>query len=628
MPVPETYTPNVSTGNGVSTTFSYNFRILEAEHMLVQLDGVTQTSGYTVTGAGNTTGGTVVFTSAPSNGVEVLLARNVPYNRETDYQANGDLLEETLDDDLDRVVMLVQQLRETFDRTPSLEIGSALSGLISFPEPVADGVIKWNTAGTALEAVSLSSIIPTDEAVVSAFAETFLDDASAKSARETLELGKNIVAKSANFSIDSTDGSKLFLCDCTAGAITATLPSAVSAQGGFEVTIMKSDASKYGVTVAGTVNGGANVQLTEQWRRVTIRCSGSAFYVVDDNDHEEEFDPVWNGELYQWSRGTTFSIGAASNAYTADRTICGSGIGAALSVNRFGFSPGQTDVPGDPRYYMQLSWTTAPSAGESRTGYGNYYSFLEIRTEEVRKFSGKPITISFWARAPLGAALPFYAYVSQGLGTGGAHGQTGNTISGTGAGTDYNFSGAEIFTRSAKQSPGIASASWQLFTITLDVPTLPSGATIASDNVLTIGLGADYSDIGIEIFEFARFHVNAGRFYKPPRRQLQADTRVRAKSYHQRFGPGVCGVAITAARIECSISFAAELMRTPAISLLDTTPQFRVAGTNVVGVGSTIVSSVVTTMGATVVIDGFAGLTAGDGAVFNEAGDLLQISVE
>jgi hypothetical protein len=624
MPLTASYTPNVSTGNGVTTVFPYTFRILDSADLLVQVDGVT-VSGYSVTGVGSSGGGNVVFAGAPANGTEVLRARNVPYNRETDYQESGDLLAQTMDDDLDRIVMLIQQLREILVRTPSLPLGS---DAIDFPEPVSDGVIKYNTAATALEAVQLASIIPTNEAVVSAFIETLLDDASEKSARETLHAGRNLVSKTANFTVAAADGSKLFLCDATSGAITATLPSAGSAQDGFEVSFMKTDASRYGITIAGTINGATNLQLGAQWQRVTIRCNGSAFYVADDNDPDADYDPIFNGELFQWSRGTSFTIGAASNAYTADRTITGSGIGAGLSVNRFAFDPGQVEVPGDPRYYMQLSWTTAPTAGESRTGYADYFSFLEIRTEDVRKFSGKPITFSFWARGPVGAALPFYAYISQGLGTASAHGQTGNTISGTGAGTDYDFSASEIFTRSAKVTPGISTTGWALYTVTLDAPTLPSGATIASDHVLTFGLGADYSDIGIEIFEFAQFRVNAGRFYRPPRRQLQADIRQRSKAYHQRFGPGVCGVAITSSRIECTVSFAAELMRTPAISLLDTTPQFRVAGSNVVGVASTIVSAVVTTMGASVIIDGFTGLTAGDGAVFNESGDLLQISVE
>jgi hypothetical protein len=627
MPV-GAYTPTSALGNGATTVFAYTFRIFQAADMQVLLDGVVQTSGYTVSGINSPAGGSVTFSTAPAASVVVKLQRAMSYDRATDYQESGDLQAQTLDDDLDRAVMLIQQLRDILSRTPTLADGSTLSGAFGFPAPVSDGVIKYNTAATALEATAFSAILPTEVAAVSAFMETVLDDGSAKTARETLHAGRNMVAKTANFTVAADDGSRTFLCDATSGAITATMPSAATAQDGFEVSFLKVDTSTNGLTIAGTINGGTNLQIAAQWQRVTIRCNGSAFYVVDEDDPDAEFDPLWNGELYQWSRGTTFTIPAASNSYTADRTIIGSGTGGAVSVNRFAFDPGQTEVPGDPRYYLQTSWTTGPTAGEARTGYPDYFSVLEIRTEDVRKFSGRPVTLSFWARGPLGAVMPFYAYVSQGLGGGGSHGQTGNTISGTSAGIDYNFSAAEIFTRSAVQSPGINTTGFKLYTITLDVPALPSGSTIGSDNVLTFGLGADFGAIGIEIFEFAQFRVNAGRFYRAPRRQHQADIRQRAKSYHQRFGPGVCGVAITASRIECSISFAGELMRSPSVSLLDTTPQFRVAGTNVVGVASTIVSATATTLGASVIIDGFSGLTAGDGAVFNEAGDLLQIAVE
>lgn len=179
MPVTENYEPNVSIGNGVTTVFAYTFRILDEDDLLVQLDGTTQASGYTVSGVGDAGGGNVTFSVAPAADVEVLRARAVPYNRETDYQHNGDLLEETLDADFDRQEMQIQQLKVDSDRAPQLPLGHALSGSVVLPVE-ADAYLKWNAAGTQLEAGTLAGVL--DSSVVSStFWEGVLDDVSASS---------------------------------------------------------------------------------------------------------------------------------------------------------------------------------------------------------------------------------------------------------------------------------------------------------------------------------------------------------------------------------------------------------------------------------------------------------------
>ncbi len=104
---------NSFTGNGTTTDFTYTFRVFESTDMAVYLDNVLQVSGYTVGGVGSDSG-TVAFAVAPANGVIVLLKRDVPYNRLVDYQTGGDLLANTLDSDIDRVVAQIQQLQQMY----------------------------------------------------------------------------------------------------------------------------------------------------------------------------------------------------------------------------------------------------------------------------------------------------------------------------------------------------------------------------------------------------------------------------------------------------------------------------------------------------------------------------------
>lgn len=98
------------TGNGVTTVFAFDFLVPLNTDLLVIVDGVTQALGtdYTVAGTGVSSGGTVTFTTAPASGAAVSAVRAIPATRSTDYQENGDLLADVLNDDFDRIVLMVQ----------------------------------------------------------------------------------------------------------------------------------------------------------------------------------------------------------------------------------------------------------------------------------------------------------------------------------------------------------------------------------------------------------------------------------------------------------------------------------------------------------------------------------------
>lgn len=119
MPV-EAQTPfNEYTGNGVTTVFAYQFRLLDAGDLSVFLDGaLVPPSSYTVSGIGVQSGGNVTFTTTPpESGADVLLSRVIPLSRDTDYQTNGDLREAVLDRDFDRIWMVLQQMGSYFSGT-------------------------------------------------------------------------------------------------------------------------------------------------------------------------------------------------------------------------------------------------------------------------------------------------------------------------------------------------------------------------------------------------------------------------------------------------------------------------------------------------------------------------------
>jgi hypothetical protein len=105
-------------GDGARTDFAFPFPIFDAEDLELRVGAVVLTGGYTVAGAGETEGGTASLAAPPAAGEIVTLRRRMTVERNTDFQDNGLLRARTLNDELDRVVAVLQEQRD--------EIGSTL----------------------------------------------------------------------------------------------------------------------------------------------------------------------------------------------------------------------------------------------------------------------------------------------------------------------------------------------------------------------------------------------------------------------------------------------------------------------------------------------------------------------
>lgn len=107
---------NDYTGNGVTTSFPYTFRIFQKSDLVVQvadLDDNIRTlaldTDYTVTGAGGYSGGSVVLTSPLANGWQISISRELPVTQETDLRNQGKFFAEVHEDAFDKLTMLIQQ---------------------------------------------------------------------------------------------------------------------------------------------------------------------------------------------------------------------------------------------------------------------------------------------------------------------------------------------------------------------------------------------------------------------------------------------------------------------------------------------------------------------------------------
>lgn len=106
------------TAVAAQTDFDYPFPIFADGDLVVDVDGVTQalTTDYTVTGEGEDTGGTVTFLVAMTGGEVVTIYRDLPIERTTDFQQNGRFSSSSFNDELDKIIMIQQQLDAAIGR--------------------------------------------------------------------------------------------------------------------------------------------------------------------------------------------------------------------------------------------------------------------------------------------------------------------------------------------------------------------------------------------------------------------------------------------------------------------------------------------------------------------------------
>lgn len=96
--------------DGVTDTFAITFPYLQESHVKVFLNDELQTSGYTITPAGQ-----VLFQAPVPKDVVLTIRRETPKIRRVDFQ-DGSLLDEaTLDYDANQLVYIVQELLDEFE---------------------------------------------------------------------------------------------------------------------------------------------------------------------------------------------------------------------------------------------------------------------------------------------------------------------------------------------------------------------------------------------------------------------------------------------------------------------------------------------------------------------------------
>ncbi|WP_225760220.1 phage tail fiber protein [Leclercia sp. Marseille-Q4284] len=208
--------------DGTTKVFPFDFRTVSTADLTVNFDGVKQPGGYTVTLSGDK-GGNVTFTTAPAAGITVQLRRNTPFSRDTDYQENGDLRADDLDDDFDRLWLALQEQRASSDTTMNKPVGSnewdarnmVIAGLspgVAANDAATVGQVKTlngDTQAAALGATHSQQAAKTSETNAAASAAAALASKNAAAASQTAaKTSETNASKSAAAALASQTAAK------------------------------------------------------------------------------------------------------------------------------------------------------------------------------------------------------------------------------------------------------------------------------------------------------------------------------------------------------------------------------------------------------------------------------------
>jgi len=227
-------------------------------------------------------------------------------------------------------------------------------------------------------------------------------------------------------------------------------------------------------------------------------------------------NPLINPGFDVWQRGTTATV-SAGGKYTADRWFQESSLigNSTLTTSRVAAAPGDIGVtlPQGTKHFIEIDW----AAG----GGGGARGYLEQRIENVRRYAGKVLNVSFYAkRKNAGTNVLVIPRIVQNFGSGGS---------------------PQVITTGTNQN--VLTGVWARYDTTIAVPTI-AGKIIGSsgDDWLGIRLEHDIPDLSAG-GHFAQVEVHVGTApppaeIRPTETELALCMRYFQKSYNVDTAPG------------------------------------------------------------------------------------------
>lgn len=211
---------------------------------------------------------------------------------------------------------------------------------------------------------------------------------------------------------------------------------------------------------------------------------------------------VMNGNFDIWQRGSSFA-GISADTATADRWVGTPGDGAT-TVSRQAFTLGQTDVPGEPTFYLQFDQTTDTTSTVPT---------LDQRIEGVRTFAARDVVLSFWARLTSGSMVLTPVLVQ-----------------------DFGSSGSAEVPVNMTPTTATITSSWVKYTFTATLPSI-SGKTISgADDHLRLEFQFELA-AGLFTFNISQVQLELGAVSTLFEKFTEADELRKCQRYFAKTFP-------------------------------------------------------------------------------------------
>ena len=377
MTVSTTIIKNSHNGNGSTTNFAYQFKILQDSDLVVIIRSSTGTettkslsTHYTVAGAGDASGGSITFTSGntPASGETVVIRRNVPQTQAIDYIANDPFPAETHEEGLDRTTMIAQQVSEEADRSIKLSRTNTMTS-------------TEFTVGATDRANKILAFDSSGEISVTQELGTFKGDWGASTSYQVRDIVKDtstnniFIANTAHTSSGSeplttnTDSAKWDLLVDAASATTSASAAATSATAAANSATAAASSASTASTQASNASTSASTATTKASEASTSATNAAASFDSFDDRYlgakssdpstDNDGDALVTGALYFNTSSNTMKNYTGSaweslkptsseqtniNAVAADATDIGAVAGKATEIGLLGTSDAIADM--------------------------------------------------------------------------------------------------------------------------------------------------------------------------------------------------------------------------------------------------------------------------------------------
>jgi hypothetical protein len=379
-----------------------------------------------------------------------------------------------------------------------------------------------------------------------------------------------------------------------------------SVEGGIQPTIVDAKGDLIAATAADTVNRlavGSNDQVL-----VADSSASTGLAWKSYGSQLSSSNPVLNSSFDIWQRGTSQSVTSSSTSfYGPDRwQIYRAATGSTVSRQATGDT---TNLP-NIQYSMRLQ------RDSGNTSTSNINAFNNFETVNSIPFSGKTVTLSFYARR------------------GANFSATSNILTGwlrSGTGTDQNYASAYTGANTVTFTDATLTTTWQRFTCSGTIPTNATELAIQFQFTPTGTAGAD------DWAEITGVQIDVGSVATPFRRNsgtIQGELAA-CQRYFQVLATGNSkplnvGFYNGASRVDTVIPFKVTMRTTPTASVASGTNYYQIERDGVADTFNDLTLGAVSTdFGQFYVLSNVSGTTGWAGAIYtNNASASITVSAE